>query len=85
MADGVTVVRAGTSGAMNLDGAIVELIEYADARGFVLRVCVTAEPSRVLHALDLAEDLIDAPAQLGEWAEDRNGLWRGVAVLASAL
>lgn len=66
---------------MNLNEAIIEVIEYADARGFVIRVCAIAEPSRVLHALDLAEDLIDEPAQLGPWADCWEGLWRGLALV----
>lgn len=80
-ADGVTVIRAPSSERMNLNEAIIEVIEYADARGFVIRVCAIAEPSRVLHALDLAEDLIDEPAQLGPWADCWEGLWRGLALV----
>lgn len=85
IADNITVVRVDSRDEMNLDGAIVELIEYADGRDFVLRVCVAAKPLRVLHALEMAEDLIDAPAQLGEWADGAHGSWRGLAVLGSAL
>lgn len=80
-ADGVTVVRAASGERMNLDEAIVEVIEYADARGFVIRVCATAEPSRLLLALDLAEDLLDEPTQLGSWADGAAGRWRGLALL----
>ncbi len=70
---------------MSLDDAVVEVIEYADGRGVLVRVRVTDEPGRLLNGLDLAEDLIDSPAQLGAWADGPDGIWRGLAVLASAL
>lgn len=82
-ADGVTVVRARTSERMALEEAIIEVFEYADDRGFVIRICITAEPSRLLGALEVAEDLLDEPAQLGLWAADRYGLWRGLAIVDS--
>jgi len=56
-ADGVTIVRLLSSERMHLDEAIIEVIEYADLRGFVIRVCATTDPGRLLRALDLAEDL----------------------------
>lgn len=84
-AEGVTVVRAVSPGEMNLDEAIVEVIEYADARGFVLLVNDAMEPSRVLHAVELAEDLVDAPSRLGPWADDADGLRRGLAFVDSTL
>jgi hypothetical protein len=83
-ADGVTVIREPSIEAMSVDDSFVEVIEYADTRGVVLRVCVTAEPRRVLHVLDLAEDLIDAPTQLGVWTDHADGRWRGVAFMATA-
>lgn len=81
-AEGVTIVKALSVDDMNLDDALVEVIEYADARAFVIRVCTTAAPSRLLEALELAEDLLDAPARLGPWGDDAAGLWRGLAILA---
>ncbi|KAA1426893.1 hypothetical protein [Nocardioides antri] len=82
--EGVTIVRAPSAEDMNLDDALVEVIEYDDARGFLLRVCMTAEPSRLFQALELAEDLIDAPKELGPWADQVAGRWRGLAVMATA-
>jgi hypothetical protein len=32
-----------------------------------------------LRAIELAEDLLDAPDQLCPWADDAAGLWRGIA------
>jgi len=84
VADGVTVIREPYIEAMSVDDSVADLIEYADPRGVVLRICVTAEPSRVLHALDIAEDLLDAPSQLGLWTVDEDGQWRGLALLAAA-
>lgn len=81
--EGVTVVRAPSGERMALEEAILEVIEYADDRGFVIRICVTADPSRLLGALEVAEDLLDDPAQLGVWADDRDGLWRGLAIVDS--
>jgi hypothetical protein len=80
-AEGVTIIRATAAEDMNLDGAAVEVMEYADAHTFLIRVSSTAEPSHILEALELAEDLLDAPARLGPWADDATGLWRGVAIL----
>ena len=82
-ADGVTIVRAPSSERMHLDEAIIEVIEYADLRGFVIRVCVTTDPSRLLRALDLAEDLLDEPERLGPRADDPGGPWRGLAIVDS--
>ena len=67
---------------MNLDNAIVEVVECADRPGLLLRVCLVEEPRRVLDALDFAEDLIDEPVKLGDWAEASNGMSRGLALLA---
>lgn len=83
-ADGVTVIRAPSSDQMNLYKAIIEVVEYADIRGFVLRMCATADPGRLLGALDIAEDLLDEPGQLGPWGDDRDGPWRGLAIVDSS-
>lgn len=69
---------------MNLDEATIEVIEYADDRGFVLRMCTTGDPGRLLGALDIAEDLLDEPGQLGPWADERGGRWRGLAIVDSS-
>jgi hypothetical protein len=79
-AEGVTILRASSAEHMNLDNSLVEVIEYADGRGFVLRVCTSATPSRVLQAVELSEDLLDSPDHLGPWADDATGLWRGLAI-----
>jgi len=79
------LLRATSGERMALEEAIIEVIEYADPRRFVIRVCATAEPSRLLGALDIAEDLLDEPGQLGPWADDRDGLWRGLAIVDSSL
>jgi hypothetical protein len=68
---------------MNLDESIIEVIEYADVRGFVVRLCATADPGRLLRALDIAEDLLDEPGQLGPWAVHQGGRWRGLAIVDS--
>lgn len=82
-ADGVGVIRASSNEDMNLDEAIIEVIEYADPRCFIIRICATADPTCLLGALDIAEDLLDEPGQLGPWADDRDGVWRGVAIMDS--
>ena len=67
---------------MSVVGALVEVIEYADTRDFLLRVCPTAEPSLLREAVEVAEDLLDAPEKLGPWVDDATGNWRGLAILA---
>ena len=79
-AEGVTIVRALSPEDMCLDMSLVEVIEYADARRFLIRVCTTADPVRLLRAVELAEDLLDSPDQLGSWADDAAGIWRGLAI-----
>ena len=78
--DGVTVVHS-TAGGMSLEGAIVEINEYVDARGFVVRVSSSAAPEQALGALNDAEDLLDEPTRLGPWADDSDGIWRGLAIM----
>lgn len=79
-AEGVSIVRASSGEEMNLDSSLVEVIEYADDHGFLLRICACAPPSRLLQAVELAEDLLDSPDRLGPWADDTTGIWRGLAV-----
>lgn len=79
-AEGVTIVRAVSAEDMCLDISLVEVIEYADVRRFLIRVCTTADPTRLLRAVELAEDLLDSPEQLGSWADDSAGIWRGLAI-----
>ena len=31
-----------------------------------------------------AEDLLDDPTQLGPWADDAHGIWRGLAIMDDA-
>jgi len=78
ISDALTVVYATTDGTV--EGAIIEVIEYVDARGFVVRVSSCAAPEEVLGALHDAEDLLDEPTRLGPWADDADGLWRGMAI-----
>jgi hypothetical protein len=80
-AEGVTIVRAHSTDDMTVDNALVEVIEYAYIPRFLLRVFTTATPSRVLEAVELAEDALDDPTRLGPWADDSQGLWRGVAIV----
>ena len=68
---------------MSLDCAVVELIEHADTRDFLIRVRATAEPRLLRGAVELAEDLLDTPEELGPWVDDATGTWRGLAILAS--
>jgi hypothetical protein len=78
--EGVTVVNAPADG-MSLEGAIVEVLEYVDARGFVVYVCSSATPGQMVAALEIAEELLDEPARLGPWADDAHGIWRGLAIV----
>lgn len=66
---------------MSLEGAIVEIIEYVDTRGFVARVCSSAAPQQVLSALHDAEDLLDEPDRLGPWTDDSQNIWRGLVIM----
>lgn len=79
-AEGVTIVRAPSAEYMSLEDSLVEVIEYADAYRFLIRVCTSAAPERLLRAVELAEDLLDSPDQLGPWADDAAGPWRGLAI-----
>lgn len=79
-AEGVTLVRAPVDAEMAVDDAVVEVVEYDDARGFVLRVRVTARPRELVDALEVAEDLLDAPERLGAWTDASALRWRGIAV-----
>jgi len=81
-AEGVSIVRASSAEQMSLVGALVEIIEYADTRDFLIRVRATAEPPLLREAVELAEDLLDTPDQLGPWVDDATGIWRGLAILA---
>ena len=67
-AEGVTIVRAPSAEDMSLDNSLVEVIEYAAGRRFLIRVCTAATPDRLLHAVEFAEDLLDSPDQLGPCA-----------------
>jgi hypothetical protein len=79
-AEGVTIVRAPSAEHMSLQGSLVEVIEYVDVCRFRIRVCTAAAPDRLLRAVELAEDILDSPDQLGPWADDAAGLWRGRAI-----
>lgn len=82
-AEGVTVVEVTTSGAMQVDDALVEVVEYADARrGVQLRICAAATPVQLLRGLEDAEDAIDDLSVLGEWHDSAVGRWRGLALRA---
>lgn len=65
---------------MSIGNSLVEVIEYADARRFLIRARMSANPDRLLRAVELAEDILDSPYQLGPWADDATGLWRGLAI-----
>ena len=80
-AEGVTVVEV-TSGDMQLDDALVEVVEYADARGVQLRTCTASAPVQLLPVLEDAEDVIDDLTVLGEWHDGAVGRWRGLALRA---
>lgn len=79
-AEGVTVVRARSREDMSVARSLIEVVEYAGARIFLIRVCTSAPPDRLLRAVELAEDILDWPHHLGPWADDAAGLWRGVAI-----
>jgi len=78
----VTIVRTPTAKDMSLVCALVEVVEYADTRDFLIRVRATAEPRLLREAVELAEDLLDTPEELGPWVDDATGIWRGLAILA---
>ncbi|RHW26297.1 hypothetical protein D0Z08_15160 [Nocardioides immobilis] len=82
MAEGVTVVEVTTSGDMQIDDALVEVVEYDDARGVQIRICTTAKGEQLLRGLEDAEDVIDEPARLGTWHDTTVGRWRGLALRA---
>lgn len=80
--EGVSIDRASSAEDMSLVGAIVEVVEYADTRDFLIRVRATAEPPLLREAVELAEDLLDTPEELGPWVDDATGIWRGLAILS---
>lgn len=81
-AEGVTVVEVPTSCDMQIDDAVVEVVEYADSRGVQLRICAAAAPIQLLRGLEDAEDVIDDLTVLGEWHDGAVGRWRGLALRA---
>lgn len=81
--EGVAIIRATSADQMNVDGAVVEVIEFDNPRRLLVRVRVSADPDRVLRALERAEDLLDAPAELGPWINGAERRWRGLALLSS--
>jgi hypothetical protein len=81
-AEGVTVVEVMAPRDMQLDDALGEVVEYADARGVQLRTCAASAPVQLLRVLDDAEDVIDDLTVLGEWHDGAVGRWRGVALRA---
>jgi hypothetical protein len=81
-AEGVSIVRATCAEDMSVVGALVEIIEAADTRAFLIRVRATAEPHLLREAVELAEDLLDTPEELGPWVDEGTGIWRGLAILA---
>jgi len=80
VAEGVTVVEITASGDMQIDDALVEVVEYEDTRGVQLRICATATPVQLLRGLEDAEDVIDEPAGLGAWHDTPAGRWRGLVL-----
>lgn len=80
--EGVTVVEITAPGDMQIDDALVEVVEYDDTRGVQLRICATATPVQLLRGLEDAEDVIDEPAGLGAWHDTPAGRWRGLALRA---
>jgi hypothetical protein len=81
--EGVTIVRVQSDAQMSVDHAAVEIVEFDDARGLLVRVCVSTHPERVLRALERAEDFLDAPHEWGPWTEGVEGRWRGLALLSA--
>jgi len=82
VAEGVTVVEVTTSGDMQIDDALVEVVEYDDARSLQIRICATATPVQLLCGLEDAEDVIDVTGSLGDWQDTTEGRWRGLALRA---
>lgn len=63
--EGVTVVEVTSTGDMQIDDALVEVVEYDDdTRSLQVRICATAPPVHLLRVLEDAEDVIDDPALL---------------------
>lgn len=63
---------------LKVDGAPVEVVQYADQRGLEVRVCLASPPQQLLHCLDEVEAYVDDLDQLGEWRN--GGRWRGVVL-----
>jgi hypothetical protein len=82
VAEGVTVVEVTTPGDMQIDDALVEVVEYDDARSLQIRICATATPVQLLRGLEDAEDVIDETTALGAWHHTTAGRWRGLALRA---
>lgn len=75
VAEGVTAVRVLLTDDMQIDDAIVQVVEYEDARGLQIRIC-GHRPTELAAAA--AEDLIDEPNALGRWQNTISGRWRAL-------
>jgi len=82
VAAGVTVVRVMSTDDVQIDDALVEVVEYDDARSLQIRICASAPPVQLLRGLDDTEDVIDEPAALGAWHDTIDGRWRGLVLRA---
>jgi hypothetical protein len=67
---------------MQLDDAVVEVVEYTDTRGVQLRINAASAPVQLLRGQEDAEDVIDDLTGLGEWHDGAVGRWRGLALRA---
>lgn len=75
---GVAVIRKSTFAQMQLDDAVVEIVQY-DARVEV-RLCEAADPREQVKAIETLEELLDDLELLGEWTMTKTCRWRGVAI-----
>lgn len=79
-AEGITVRRRTAPEDMEVDDALLEILEYGDTRRLEIRLSRAAPPHQLLRAIEEAEEIIDEPTDLGPWNVTSTGRWRGLAL-----
>lgn len=77
-AEGIAIVRDVPADDMQLDGAVIELVQD-DAVGLMLHISAAAVMADLLRGLEALEDLLDVPGRLGTWTIATTSGWRGIA------
>lgn len=72
------MVRKSTFAQMQLDDAVVEIVQYEDR--VEVRLCEAADPREQAKAVETLEELLDDLELLGEWTTAKTCRWRGVAI-----